>query len=862
MAKYYEEYVEEVEHEEVSEFEEEEVAGISIEGEQAVDVGPSIVLSVTYDGNKGKALVKLYSPYNDKVYFWYDNTGHKPYLLTNVTPEELVSKYHNMFKHPGFDHIEVTRKFHPLELRDVTVTRIVAKDPLAVGGSRNSIRNIVPQSWESRIKYHHSYIFDRGIIPGAWYVVKGGNMEKARVYIPEDVKKLVYDALEEPEERELAHEWVELLQAPIPNVKRLAIDIEVYTPMENKVPDPEKAEYEVISVALVGNDGLRRVLLLVHDNMAISPEEFLDKEYEVLLFGSERELLEETFRAILGYPIVVTFNGDSFDLAYLYNRALQLGFKKEEIPIVRRRDYITVPLGIHIDLYKFFSIKAIEVYAFGGKYRGERGLDAIAQALVGLEKIERRRPVSEMSYVELADYNYRDAFLTLYLTTFNSDLVMRLIFLLSRISKIPPEDLNRSQVSAWIRNMMYYEHRKRNWVIPNKEDIVSVKGQTRTHAIIKGKKYQGAIVLDPLPGIYFNVYVFDFASLYPSVIKNWNLSYEVINAPNCNDAREHVPGLGHSVCMDRRGLTSLIVGLLRDLRVNIYKKLAKNAKSIEEKNYYDTVQNSMKVLINASYGVFGAETFPLYCPPLAELTTAIGRYVMGHAISTALKMGLVPIYGDTDSLFVWNPPKEFVDGFVRYVENSIGIDIELDKTYRYVAFSSRKKNYLGVLYDGSVDVKGMMGKKRNTPEFVKEIFSEVLDILKAMDSVDRLEDVRTKIGALVRRYDELLRTRGLTLDKLAIKVSLNKDIEDYTKNKPQHVKAAEMLKKYGVDIGRGSVIAFVKTSDPNGVKPVQLARIDEVDTKKYVEYLENTLEQVLEAFGLNFEQLRGAVALI
>lgn len=851
-----------IEEEEVRESEEEEVAEYRIKGALSASIPPSIVLSVTYDGAEGKALVKLYDPQSDTVYYWYDNTRHRPYLITDVPPEVIAEKYPDVLKHPGFSHLEVVSKYDALADRTVQLTKVYAKDPLSIGGGRRSIRELLPKTWESRIKYHHSYLFDRAIIPGMWYRSEGNGLVPVEVDIPQDVLKSLTTVFSSDDEREEAANWIPLFQAPIPHIKRVAIDIEVFTPQENKVPNPKDALYEVVSVALVGTDGLRRVLLLKRPDVKVDFDAFKDAEYEVLFFDNEYDLIAEVFKTLVQYPLIVSFNGDNFDLPYLYNRALALGFKKEEIPIVARRDYVTVAPGIHIDLYKFFAIKAIEVYAFGGVYRGERGLDAIASAVLGIGKIERQSVISSLPLDELAEYNFRDAFITLYFTVYNDELVMKLIILLSRIAKLPPEDLTRSQVSAWIRNMLYFEHRRRGWLIPNKEDIIASRGEAYTKAIIKGKKYAGAVVLDPPAGVFFNVYVLDFASLYPSVISKWNLSYETVNCKDKENAEKPIAELPHWICRKRRGITSLLVGILRDLRVHVYKKLAKSASTQQERTLYDVVQSAMKVFINASYGVFGAETFPLYCPPVAELTTALARYVMTSTVLRAIELGMEPIYGDTDSLFLLNADNEKIKGLMDYA-SQLGIDIDLDKVYRFVLFSGRKKNYLGVTADGSVVIKGLVGKKRNAPSFVKDLMDDIVERLRSVHTLDDIFKTRDEISALIRDYESKLRERKITLDKLAIKTTLNKDLDEYTKNKPQHVKAAEMLSKaMGVKLGRGDVIIYVKTRDALGVKPIQLARIDEIDDRKYLEYMATTVEQVLEALGYSMEELRGVAKLL
>jgi len=195
---------------------------------------------------------------------------------------------------------------------------------------------------------------------------------------------------------------------------------------------------------------------------------------------------------------------------------------------------------------------------------------------------------------------------------------------------------------------------------------------------------------------------------------------------------------------------------------------------------------------------------------------------------------------------------------IEYTEE-LGIDIELDKVYRFVMFSGRKKNYLGVTADGGVVVKGIVAKKRNAPPLVKELVEEIIDRLKNVATVDDMLKIREEV--MVKETEAKIREKKITLEKLGIKIVLNKNLNEYTKNKPQHVKAAEQLLKYGIQVGRGDAIVLIKTKDAMGVKPIQLARIDEIDEKKYLEYISTSLEQVLEAMGVSMEELRGAMRL-
>ena len=851
------------EEEEVLELEEvEEIvkAGTRFKAEVAYNTGPCLLLSVTYDGEQGKALLKLYDYENKKMYFWYDNTGHKPYCLSDVSPEELVKNYPDVIRHRGFDHFEVVSKYDLIRDKEVVMTKIVAKDPLAIGGRKDSIRELLKgRAWEARIRYHLCYIYDRGLIPGMIYRVKNGRIEPIKPYVPEELVDKV--AKYYPKElREEIREWCELLLSDIPKIERVAIDIEVFSPQPDRVPNPRDALYEVIAVAISATDGLRKVLLL--------KREFADKrskaaesssDYVIEFYENERELLKEVFKIMMKYPVVLTFNGDNFDLRYLFHRALKLGFRREEIPIVLTQNEARIPIGVHIDLYKFFFNKAIQNYAFGGAYKETKTLDSIAEALLGVGKIHLLKPISELDYSELAKYCFRDADLTLKLTTFNDDLTMNLIILLMRIAKLPMDDITRSGVSNWIKNMMYFEHRKKNYLIPEPEDLQRLKGQVVTKAIIKGKKYLGAIVITPVPGVFFDVVVVDFASLYPSVIKKWNLSYETVRCPHPECRENTIPGTNHWVCKKKVGVSSKVIGFLRDLRVYVFKPLSKD-KNIpsEEKVKYKVVQSALKVFINASYGVFGAETFPLYCPPVAESTTALGRHAISRSILKALELGLTVLYGDTDSLFLWMPDRNKLKELFEWVDEELGIDLDIDKEYKFVAFSGRKKNYLGVLKEGGkVDIKGLVGKKRNTPEFIKKLFNEIVEELAKIETLEDLEKAIDTVKTLTKEAYIKLKKRQIPLNELSIKVTLSKHPNQYTKNTPQHVKAARQLMAVGRNIDVGDVISFVKVRGHDGVKALQLARIDEIDEEKYLSHIKTSCEQILEALGISFDEITG-----
>lgn len=809
------------------------------------------LLQVDYDGKKSKAVCKLYDKETKKIYVLYDNSGHKPYFLTDIEPDK-VNKIPKIVRDPSFDHIEYVTKIDPYTGNILKLTKIVVKDPLAV----KRMRNDVPKAYEAHIKYFNNYIYDLNLIPGLPYVVKKGKLEQVSPELKGEEVQEIRKAFSDSDQmtKEAVDDWIPIFESEVPDVKRVAVDIEVYTPIKGRIPDPKRAEFPIISISLAGNDGLKKVLVLLRDDVNSNINKH---EVSVETFKTERELLKRFFEIVVDYPLMLTFNGDDFDIPYIYFRALKLNFVPEEIPLSVGSDEGKYLAGLHVDLYKFFFNKAVRNYAFEGKYN-EYNLDAVATALLGISKVKVETLISFLDLDKLIEYNARDAEMTLKLTTYNNSLVWKLIILLARISKMGIEELTRTEVSTWIKNLYYWEHRRRNWLIPLKEEILSRSNEVKTAAVIKGKRYKGAVVIDPPAGIFFDVVVLDFASLYPSIIRNWNISYETVDVEECRkveDVKDETGAVLHTICMDKPGITAVITGLLRDFRVKVYKKKAKSPNiSEEQRSVYDVVQRAMKVFINATYGVFGAENFPLYAPAVAESVTALGRFVITTTMNYTKSLGVQVLYGDTDSMFLWNPSKERLENIAKFVKTKFGLDLEVDKTYKFVAFSGLKKNYLGVYPDGKTDIKGMLAKKRNTPEFIKKEFNEIKKLIVSINSPNDIPKIKDQLEGKIKEIYEKLRHKGYNLDELAFRVMLSKDLESYKKNTPQHVKAALQLQAYGLMVLPRDIIMFVKVKSKDGVKPIQLAKLSEIDVDKYVEAVKTTFEQILKAFGINWSK--------
>jgi len=851
---------------------------------------PVLLISAVYSGEEKKVYLKFYDPQDKIIYHWRDRTNHKPYCYTKVDfakQAEQVAQKEDKFT------LERIKKRDIILDKEIDAIKVIAPDPLSIGGTDSSFREKVT-SWEADIKYHENYLYDRALIPGTYYVRKGEQIMPFEYPISEKVhfalKNLLWDKIKEVdnagnEYRRYITNWAKLLNQPIPELKRVALDIEVESE-EGRMPNPRDHDRRVTAVGFVGSDGFKKVLVLAK-NM---PNDGTSLISEAELCATEKELLEKAFRIINEYPIVITFNGDDFDLPYLYARSHDsridpsgIAISKDMVPIVVKKESfikrgmqaepVGIRHGIHIDLYRTFDNRSIQIYAFSRAYT-EHTLNAICEALLGDTKIEFEGDISDLPIQKLAEYCLKDAELTYRLTSFNDNLLMKLLVVIARIGRLSVDDIARFGVNQWIRGILYYEHRQRNELIPSRMEL-EAKGTASTTAVIKEKKYRGGEVVDPVPGIHFNVIVLDFASLYPSIIKVHNLSYETINCPHEDCGENKVEGTFHWVCKHRKGLTSFLIGSLRDLRVNYYKHLAKD-KTLpqQERQLYNVVSQAIKVILNASYGVMGAAIFPLYCLPVADATAALGRSTINRTIEKCKQIGIQVVYGDTDSIFLSNPDQKLVEQLMQWASGTLGVDLEMDKQYRYVVFSDLKKNYLGVLSDGTVDVKGLTGKKSHTPPFIRKAFYDILGILGKVSSEKDFESAKEKIKKIIQENAKNLEARKISLEDLSFNVTINKSLSTYGKKTgsktvdgnssetykglPQHIKAARMIVDADKrEIRAGDIISYVKTNTSDGVKPVELSKPEEIDTEKYLETMESTFEQVVSALNFDFRSVLG-----
>ena len=823
-----------------------------------------LLISATYNSQKNAAILKFYEPISQRIFLWADKSGHKPYCYSKLSPDEIPTE---ISERDDVIDIKQVKLLDILHDKPIDVSKILVKDPLAIGGTQTSksIRNLI-DTWESDIKYYESYLYDSSLIVGKYYKIENDAVVPYDLEISDEtklsLKSMLLDKQSDtnlPDTKQFdehVSQWANLLNQPIPKIKRISLDIEVESEI-GRIPDPKIAEKRITAVGFEGSDGLKQVFVLRKSGIEEGVNELLPGVKIVFYEETkEKEMILDTFELMKKYPLLITYNGDGFDLPYLYNRASRLGIDRQKNPLYMMRDSATLTDGVHLDLYRTMSNRAFQIYAFGQKY-SDFSLNSVSKGLLGEEKIDYGVELNDLTLYQTANYCQNDARLTYNLTGFNNDLLMNLLIVISRIARMPIDDISRMGVSQWIRSLLYYEHRQNGILIPRRQELDNRSSNVLNDAVIKDKKFRGGLVVEPEEGIHFDVTVMDFASLYPSIIKVKNLSYETVRCSHDACKKNTIPQTNHWVCTKKNGLTSVLIGSLRDLRVNYYKNMAKkDTLTVEEKQLFTVVSQALKVILNASYGVMGAEIFPLYFLPAAEATTATGRHIILDTIDKCKESGIGVLYGDTDSLFVKKPTPKQIEDIITKAKMDHNVELEIEKEYRYVVLSGRKKNYLGVTKNGKVDVKGLTGKKSHTPPFIKTLFYELLDVLSEIKTVEEFKRAKNKISDKISECARKVQAKEIPLQDLAFNVMISKAPRDYTKTIPQHIRAAKQLESIR-EIKKGDIISYVKILNKPGVRPTEMARKSEIDTSKYMEFMESTLDQLTSSMDLDFDTILG-----
>ena len=594
-----------------------------------------------------------------------------------------------------------------------------------------------------------------------------------------------------------------------------------------------------IAVHVVGKKGEHKKVFMIGDKPKRSPD-------YLSFYQDERELLNNFFIWFkeIDPDIIIGWHVVGFDLLFLDNKCRELGIS---LDIARANGRVSIrqrkPSGHFISVTGRVVIDGPSMLRASFFNFEDFKLETVAQELLGtgktitpdenkIEEIDRQFKEDKIS---LAEYNLQDAVLVT--DIFKKTGLIELSVRRAQISGLLMDQLG--MMTAAFDHFYLPRLHKAGFVAPNLKDI-----HASEHAA-------GGYVIDPNPGIYENVIVLDFKSLYPSIIQSFKIDpYSLLMKDT--DTIETLNGYKFSFSLH----------ILPDF-IDELMKLRDIAKKKKDKQ----LSQAIKILMNSFYGVMGSYGCRFYHPDLPRAITGSGHKLLLGSKDYLEKKNLKVIYGDTDSLFVMLNDISVDDGETQgkkvvkelniYWKNKLKkeykvesyLELEYEKYYKkFIITPARgaeigaKKRYAGLVEkDGKQNIEfvGMEFVRSDWTKLAKEFQIELYEkVFKGDDVEDWIREVIQKLKS------------GKLDDKLIYRKRLRKEVEDYTKNVPPHARAAKLLNE------PRDIIYYAITQ--RGPIPIELKHND-FDYDHYIEkQLKPIADSVLSLLGQSFDTIAGS----
>ena len=428
------------------------------------------------------------------------------------------------------------------------------------------------------------------------------------------------------------------------------------------------------------------------------------------------------------------------------------------------------------------------------------------------------------------------------------------LFELARLSKIPIQRLARTSPGTGISSMQLDMAMRDGVLIPWRKRMPE-EFKTGLDLLVTDK---GGLVYIPQPGVYDEVMEIDFASMYPAIMVNHNISPETVNCGCCDG--EPVPEIGHRVCRRRRGLVPRVLEPILEKR-RVYKELSKRVDDAELKEIYKRRQTALKWMLVTCFGYLGYKNARFGRIEAHESVTALGREILLQAKEIAERRGFELLHAIVDSLWVRKPGMTEREGeeLMHEISRAVGIPLALEGNYKWIAFVPSRmapnvavaNRYFGLFDTGEMKLRGLEVRRSDMPPIVKNMQNEMLRALCSASNAEEFRQKEPEVLEILRRYLETVRRGDVPTRDLVITQRLSKDPATYKTNtamaaaskallaagiKPQ---AGEKVQLIIVDSGAKDQITKAIPYTP-GVET-----LDKYDADKYAELLIRAAESIL-----------------
>ncbi len=772
----------------------------------------AFIVYPTYETIDGKTLIYLYGKLENGSSF-VSMHDFKPYFYIRTSEVKKIKK-----------HLVKTeiKETNLTNFSGEKVTKLIFHTQPELKEIHEKIKKII-QTYEADIRPHYRFLMDNNIlgtisIEGEYETNESAKID--RIYNNPTISKIQEEF--------------------IPKLKLISIDIEI-------------DEFgKLYCIGIYGNDYKK--------NFLVNPTKNKIHIQNTEICSNESECLEKFKKEIIDLDPDVISGWNVIDFDFLFLKKL---FTKHEIQFDLGRDNSNVSIRIQDNFFRNSTVDIVgrqvldglnfvrdpfiqEAPTIKNASFESYSLENVSMSILGKGKLikgkgsERHEEIKKMyesknekNLKKIVEYNLLDAELAYKIL--EKTKAIELSIERSQLTGMPLDRIGGSIAnfdSLYIRTA-------------NKNGLVS---PTMSFSK-KEERITGGYVHTTSPGIYENVLILDFKSLYPSIIKTFNIDPAAFierKEKNCIESP-------NKACFKNNN------GILPEIITKLHEAREKAKKEKRELSSY-----AIKIIMNSFFGVLASPNCRYFNLDIANAITSFGQFIIKLSASEIEKLGYNVIYMDTDSVFVTTKKKsknfdevgksiqEYINLFYdKYVKEKYNrksyLELEYEKLYLSLMIpklrggeSAAKKRYAGLIKKDQkeeLEIIGLEAIRGDWTEAAQNFQKQLL--MKVFK--------KEEISNFIKEY--IKKVNGGKLDnELIYRKSIRKDLKEYTKTTPPHVKAARKLPKL-----ESNLIEYYITV--NGPEPIQLKK-HKIDYNHYIEkQIKPIATQVLDLFGKDFDDI-------
>jgi DNA polymerase elongation subunit (family B) len=377
---------------------------------------------------------------------------------------------------------------------------------------------------------------------------------------------------------------------------------------------------------------------------------------------------------------------------------------------------------------------------------------------------------------------------------------------------------------------------------------------------------RGGVIFLPPVGVHDHIDEFDFASLYPSIMVRKNLSAETLECRCCPASPIRAPGLGYRSCTRRVGLIPRTLAPLLARRLAYKAAMKRRGAPAEEVVRLKHRVKMLKWILVTAFGYQGYRNARFGRIECHEAINAYARRLLADLVPASEAAGYRVIHGIVDSLWLRpidpdRPPDPAE--FARAMSERFDLPLGYEGRYRWIVFLPATTHGLGVpnryygLYEhGDFKLRGIGGRRHDTTGLARRFEHEVLDLFRGAHDADGVRALLPRALARADLFAERVRSGDWPVEELLITHRIGQAPEAFV-TFTDSVAALRQLAAAGAARGAGEKVRFVildrrSRSIRHRVRAAELLEGDErYDADAYLELLAREAETLLAPLGVD-----------